>query len=606
MSQIILTDHGSSTPAASATITKSAVVAVTGSTLLVAVTGYDSTNGLNTHVTSVTYGGTALTQVDGNYGSSGAGASNYSFILQNCTAGTANIVVTFTASISNPAMEYAVFSGAATSGGPDAHNMIASTSTSAATPGSLSVTTVAANAVVWGWAGFNSNSGGLIAGSNQTQLDQFAGSYGVAGYTTTPVATPGSVTMQYSNGTTDLVGIFVISLAPSGTSSPIPATPVTSTTGNSASGTVATLTLPAYVLTDYLLLMIGSNNANAFTFSSGVTATLIASNGNRLNAYKIVPTTNTQTTFTATVATSSVIEWWIGNYRGADLNATVYSNTNPIGNSTVSGVVVPTTSFNYVATGNELAISAANVNATATWTTDGNTIFHTTANNAAMMIDAFNTTAGSLATAFAAMDRGSSGSSRNQNALSLVLQPYGNNATLNLLANASFEAGSTIATGWSDEHTTATQATYSLVTSPLTDGSKAQQFSYTGVTADAGTAKTEIYQSPVTGMSPGDVLTFSMYLSGTMTGLYGFIGIEGFLSGGTYISESDTNFTTLTGTPTLYTVSYTCPPSTSYVAVYLQVPSLGTGTSITVTMDKAILTRAAGTAASTGQFFALF
>lgn len=214
---IALTAHGSQTPASAASITQSAVVSVSGSTIVVAVTGYDSTTQSHTNVTGVTYGGVAMTQVDGIVASGGGGgASNYSFILQNATAGTANIVVSFVASITAPAMAYAVFSGAATSGGADAHNFVNDTATSTATPGNLSVTTVANNAVVWGWGGFNNNSGGTVAGVNQTQLDQFAGSYGVQGYLTTARTPAGSVILSYTNGSTDMVSIFLVSIAPAG------------------------------------------------------------------------------------------------------------------------------------------------------------------------------------------------------------------------------------------------------------------------------------------------------------------------------------------------------------------------------------------------------
>jgi hypothetical protein len=337
------------------------------------------------------------------------------------------------------------------------------------------------------------------------------------------------------------------------------------------------------------LLITNSNNAPTYTWGGSVTVTQIVTASSRITAWKVVPSTTGITSFTLTLGTSSVLEWWIGNYSGADLSATVYNATNSIGNSTSSSISVPTTTLGYIATGNEVAVSAGGVNSTATWTTDGNTIFHTTANNAALMIDAFNMTAGELSTTFASMDRGSNGSNRNQNSLSLVLQPLNNNATPNLLSNPSFENGSTIATSWTDEHTTVTQATYSLTATGVVDGGLAQQFTYTGVSGDGGTAKTEIYQSPVTGVAPGYTIQFSVYLSGLLTNVYGFIGIEAFDSGNTYISEADTNFTVLTGTPTYYSVEYICPPLTDHVAVYLQVPNIGATSAMSITMDKAIL-----------------
>jgi len=158
----------------------------------------------------------------------------------------------------------------------------------------------------------------------------------------------------------------------------------------------------------------------------------------------------------------------------------------------------------------------------------------------------------------------------------------------NLLTNPDFQtAVDGLATDWTDEHTTASEATYSLVTTGVAEGEYAQNFVYSGVAAD-NNVKTEIYQAPIT-VSPGQVLTFSIYLSGTIASVYGIIGIESFLSGGTYISEADTAFTVLTSTPTQYVVTYTCPPGASYVAAYLQMPGIVASSYMSVTMSAARL-----------------
>ncbi len=164
-------------------------------------------------------------------------------------------------------------------------------------------------------------------------------------------------------------------------------------------------------------------------------------------------------------------------------------------------------------------------------------------------------------------------------------------ATTNLLTNPSFETGTTIATGWADEHTTVSAATYSLPATGVFDGSKAQKFTYTGQAGDDGiTAKTEIYQAPITAVA-GDVLTFSVYLSGSFTNAYALIGIEAFDVSSVYISETDANVTTLTGTPTRYDVTYVCPAGTSYVAAYLLCPAIGPTSVLSVTMDSARLVK---------------
>jgi hypothetical protein len=374
---------------------------------------------------------------------------------------------------------------------------------------------------------------------------------------------------------------------------PLSPAPTAATNGqNTAGGTSITVTLPSYTTGDCILLIVNSNNVQtSLTFSSAIsTATPLPAGGSggRIWAYQLTPNGLGQTTFTVTGTVSSVWSWWCANYRGASTSLTAYSGTQPVGNSSSSTVAMPEVQLGYIATGNEVMISAAGVNSTAAWTTDAGTQFHTTANNAALMVDAVNLAAGRLTGVPITVDRGSNGTARNQNSIAVVLQvaPGG---TPNLLTNPSFESGTTIATGWTDEHTTATEATYSLVTSGVTDGLVAQNFAYTGVAGDAGTAKTEIYQSPITA-SPGQYLTFSVWLSGSLTNAYGFIGIEGFDSSSSYLSESDTNFTTLTGTPTRYSVSYLCPPNTVRVAAYLQVPEIGSTTVISVTMDQAELT----------------
>lgn len=371
----------------------------------------------------------------------------------------------------------------------------------------------------------------------------------------------------------------------------ISATPVTSISGT-ATGTVITITLPTYSLSNTMVMFISSNNGNAQSIGSTVVATQLTSAANRLVAYKLVPINASQTSFTVTVSAASVFSWWIGTFSGVDATAAIpATSSNPGGNATSAIEGIPLTG-SFIATGNELALWAGSVNANATWTIDSNTKYSTgSVANAGLMVEAKNMTSNTLTFATPTMDRGLNGTTRNESAATIILQASPNGAA-NLLANPSFEAGATLATSWQDEHSSVAAPTYSLVTTGVTDGAKAQRMRYTAVTGDTTTSKAEIYQAPVYGITTGDVLTFTVDVSGSMNNVYCFIGIEGFLSGGTYIDENDTNITTLTSTPTTYSVSYTCPTNTNYVAVYLQIPTLAFANSASydITLDNARLT----------------
>lgn len=376
--------------------------------------------------------------------------------------------------------------------------------------------------------------------------------------------------------------------------------------GGSATNTVITVTLPTYLTTDYIVFFISSNNANAQTFSGNVTATVLANAGNRLIGYRIVPSDGSQTSFTVTVSTTSVFAWWTASYSGVDLAATVYGIASSVGNNTTSAIPVTTVTTGYVASGDELAFSAAGVNNTATWTTTGNTVFNTTSGNAAMQVQAKATTIGTLATTFADIDRGLSGTGRNESSLAFIIQPP-QTVSQNLLANPSFELGSTSATSWETEGNTAIAPQYTIqTTSGVTDGSRSQRIQYAGQAGDSG-AMFALYQAPIDA-APGDVLEFAVDVSGSLSGAVGLVGIEGFLSGGTYISEEDTVLTSITSTPQRFTVQYTCPNDTDYVAVYIQVNEIYDPSSIDIYVDKATLlhvTEDGGEVTSTA-FFAFF
>lgn len=445
----------------------------------------------------------------------------------------------------------------------------------------------------------------LTATGGLAQILLFAGSSSLViatGQTLSPIlAMVGAGTMAVTGaGATfaavALIGIGVLTITPTDAISL-----GDSKSGALASGTVATVTLPTYNSTDYIVLILSRNQAQAtpFTFSSPVSSiTEIAQAGGnrRLTAMRVVPNGAGQTTFTMTATTSGVWSWWIGAYSGVGLTAAVAAATNSIGNSTTSTIEVPNAQLGYIAQGKELGLSAGGVNATATWTTDANTVYSTgTSANAGLLIRKAALTPGTQTFVPGNLDRGLGGTTRNESALSFVLQTT-TPALPNLLTNGSFETFTGgIATGWADEHVTAGPFTYSSTVTGVVDGSTAQRIQYTGQAGDNGTtSKGEIYQSSIGGVSAGDILTFSIWCSGTWSNIYGIIGIEAFDSGAAYISEADVSITAMTGTPTKYSVAYVCPPGTSFVAVYFQFPGVAPTSSWDVTLDNAALLREVG------------
>lgn len=368
---------------------------------------------------------------------------------------------------------------------------------------------------------------------------------------------------------------------------------VNAATNGTTSGTSATITCPTRTAGDKLLLILSRNQAeaSAFTYDAGVSsAQEVANAGPRRLLAVLVTTMGSPASFVVTspTLTASVWTWYCASVTNIGTVADVPNAASAIGSSTTSAVEVPVVTGDFVATGNEVAFGVAGVNADATWTSDVSTIFATTSGNGAMMIDAKSLAVGKLSAVFGPFDRGNNGSARNESALSFILQgaPQGRR---NLLTNPSFEtAVAGLATGWTDEHTTATQPTYALVASPVDDGGFAQQISYTGAGGDSS-AKAEIYQAPISA-SPGNVLTFKVKLAGTLTRCSALIGVEAFTSGAVYISEQDTYIPSLTGTLTEYSVQYTCPAGTSYVAAYLQIPGVGSTSAFTVQLDTATLT----------------
>jgi hypothetical protein len=558
----------------------------------------------------------------------GAGNHSLNILWKRATGADSG---TYTASLSASVYREGAahrYTGAVTSGAPfDAGTGSASTTTSGTVTPAVSTTTLGANRKVLfaatDWSGGSWTPPALYAermdgGVGLVTLDDVAqpsaGSTGSVSATSTGndkrTAWIGALIPAGATGTTTTLTVAPGASCTSGTADSLPLGSVTADqpgaslpsggtvtfnfgvvqraqlSGNNT-GTTITVTLPTYLTTDFVALVVASNNGNAQTFSSNVTATALANAGNRVVAYRIVPQDGAQTTFTFTVGASSVFSWWIASYSGANLAATVYGANNQIGNSTSSTVVVPQAELPFLATGNEMVFSAAGVNSTATWTTTGSTVFNTTSGNAALQVRATTATSGHLVTVLPNMDRGSNGSSRNQNAVAFVLQPTGQSVTSSLLANGSFEAGTTVAASWQIEGTVAGTPAWTVQsTSGVSDGTKAQQVQYTGQAGDTS-KMLEIFQAPIPA-SPGQVLQFAIWMSGTQTACAGIIGIEAFDSGNAYLSETDANVV-LTGTSTQYTVTYTCPAGTDHVAVYAQFNEIVSTSAVTAYFDQATL-----------------
>jgi len=376
-----------------------------------------------------------------------------------------------------------------------------------------------------------------------------------------------------------------------GAPAPPPTPPaLRSATSGTTTGTSATVALPAgWQASDYLTLIVSTNQAPTLGFSAGVaSSTVLANAGSRLQALRVVPNPGaTSVTLTSTV--SAVLTWWCGAWQHVDA-AQTKAAANNIGNSTTAAVEVPVVDLGYLSTGYETYVSAAGVNSTATWGTSPTPLHATTSGNAALAVRSGTVAAGLLARASATpFDRGSEASSRNESALCLVLQPV-QTRVANRLTNGSFESGAAaVATGWELEGTAPHPFIASRSASGVVDGAVSQRLQFTGTGGDTGNVA--FYQASIPAVA-GETVRATVWLSGTLTNAYAIVGIEGFVSvGGAYISEHDTviDAGALTGSPVLYSVDYTVPVNATALAVYLQIPTVAPTTVADIYLDKAVL-----------------
>lgn len=361
-----------------------------------------------------------------------------------------------------------------------------------------------------------------------------------------------------------------------------------------ANSTSDTVTLPAYTYgSDIILLFVSRNQGTTPTASGSVTLTTLADCGpGRGVIFQVVPDNGSVTSFTLNFS-NSLIRWACFSFSNVN-QAYIAKQAGANGTNTSSQIPIPDTTLTYTADGTELALAMACINASATWTTDANTLFYNTSTteSVAMMIEKVTPTIGVSKITFSSLDRGNNGVNKNESSAVVVLT----SGPTNYLVGGGFEEGTTLATGWTPEHTTVTAGTYSLsTTTGVTQGIKAQRMQYTGEVTNDGTQKVEYYQAIDNVFIETEGCTFSVYLTGSISGGYYQIVIEAHHIGTGYISEVNNVILSLTGTPTLYTVTFNnLPAGTDRVVCVISSNELNPAAAVDLYADQASLTEALG------------
>lgn len=358
-----------------------------------------------------------------------------------------------------------------------------------------------------------------------------------------------------------------------------------------ANSTSDTVTLPAYTYgSDIILLFVSRNQGTTPTASGSVTLTTLADCGpGRGVIFQVVPDNGSVTSFTLNFS-NSLIRWACFSFSNVN-QAYIAKQAGANGTNTSSQIPIPDTTLTYTADGTELALAMACINASATWTTDANTLFYntSTAESVAMMIEKVTPTIGVSKITFSSLDRGNNGVNKNESSAVVVLT----SGPTNYLVSGGFEEGSTLATGWTEEHTTGSPATYSLsTTTGLQQGAKAQRMQFSGGTGVPD--KVEFYQAVDNVFIATNSCTFSVYLSGSITNAYYQIVIEAHHIGTGYISEVNLPILSLTGTPTLYSVTFNNLPATTDRVVCVISANELTSATVDLYADQSTLIAAVG------------
>ena len=349
------------------------------------------------------------------------------------------------------------------------------------------------------------------------------------------------------------------------------------------------ITLPAYEEGDLIIMIVTRNqDAAGFSGDENCSPSEVAMGDGRCSILAPAPI-NSVTSFTLTAdGDPGIWRWWIASF--SDVDHSKFASAVSLGDSnTTSAITPPVTTLGFISSGDEIRISAASVNATATWTTDGEVLYSNASGNASLCVRQLGMSSDNTAIADPDFYRGNEGDSRMEASAAIVLPGLAASEpeNVNNLNNPSFEAGSTIATSWEPEDSTTDGATFSLTVAGANDGALAQRIEYTGVAGDvAGDKVIQIFQIPSGDTPPGTVVTFDLYVSGTITDAAALIGIEAFDELGGYLSEHDEYFT-VPEDPEMFSVEFTCPALTNYVAVYLQINEIGSSTAVDVRIDSA-------------------
>lgn len=190
---------------------------------------------------------------------------------------------------------------------------------------------------------------------------------------------------------------------------------------NSSALATQTINLPTYSSGDILILIVTRNQADASPWTSDANASITqigVAGARRIVAFIVAPAPSA-TSFVLTANTTGIWQYVCFNM-GTIATSGIPSNGSDIGNNTTSAIAVPAVNFGYTATGAELSLAIGATNSTATWTTDGNTVFSSGA-QPGLLVSAQPPTAGTTSQNFTDLDRGLSGTNRYETALSLTL-----------------------------------------------------------------------------------------------------------------------------------------------------------------------------------------
>lgn len=363
----------------------------------------------------------------------------------------------------------------------------------------------------------------------------------------------------------------------------------TQTNGNETS-TTPTITLPSRSAGDSVLLFLSRNNDSSSWAGDANASVVEVTSGStgRLVCLLVSPVAVETASFVLTTSASSINGWMCVAVSGLDESALSGTN-NYVGSNSSSAIPVPAHTLSYTCDGTEVVLALGGTNSTATWTTDGDTLYSTSSGNAALIVQEVTSVAGETRITPSDLDRGLDTTTRGESAATVVLT----SGITNFLLTGGFEYDSNadgLAQDWTEEHTTATEATYSLSTDNNTQGTYSQRMQYTGEGSNDGTQKVEFYQFVDDVFNAGDGVEFGLYLAGSITGGYYLLAVEAHNQSTGYLAEQSTVVTSITGTPTQWTVTYpSLPANTDRVVFALLATELTSSAAVDVYADQATL-----------------